>query len=200
MLYLIRHAEAVGNAEGRIMGWRDLPLTERGRAQARALGGWCASQGLSFAQVFASDLTRAWETATILAATTASPAPLPRPALREVGRGELEGRTPAEARTLRRTAVRLEPAAAVTARIAQVGAELRRAALTQTVAAVAHGGSVARLLRFYLGLSPEPGPGETTFSLHNTSVSILAFGPGRPTILAVNAIPHLADWRPATGG
>ncbi len=196
MLYLIRHAEAEGNAEGRIMGQQDLPLTARGREQARALGAWCVSQGLVFGTIFASDLARAWDTATILAAATGSPAPLSRPGLRELGRGELEGRTYAEARSLRAVARGLEPLPAVTQRIAESGRELRAAALEHQVAAVAHGGFLARLLRFYLGLPPEPRPGEMSFSLDNSGFSIVDFRPPRPGLLAVNALPHLADWRP----
>ena len=199
MLYLIRHAEAAGNAEGRIMGQRDLPLTDRGREQAQALGEWCARQGLVFGTVFASDLSRAWDTAAILARATASPAPVARPGLREVGRGELEGRTYAEARALRATAVGLEPPQIVAARISRVARELRAAALEGPVAAVGHGGSVARLLRFYLGLRPEPLPGDMGFSLQNSGVCILDFRAPRPALLAVNALPHLADWHPPIG-
>ena len=36
-LYLARHGESTGNAERLIFGQRDYPLTEKGRAQARAL-------------------------------------------------------------------------------------------------------------------------------------------------------------------
>ena len=196
MLYLIRHAEAEGNAEGRIMGQRDLPLTDRGKEQARALGDWCARHGILFGAVFSSDLCRARDTAAILAAATGSPAPLLRPGLRELGRGELEGRTYAEGRALRTAAHGLEPTHAVTRRIAETGRELRAAALEDIVAAVAHSGSLARLLRFYLGLPPEPRTGELGFSLHNSGISIVDFRPPRPALVAVNIVPHLADWRP----
>ncbi len=36
MLILVRHGESTGNAEGRLLGRIDAPLTDRGRAQARA--------------------------------------------------------------------------------------------------------------------------------------------------------------------
>lgn len=37
-LYLMRHGETVFNVQHRIQGWCDSPLTERGIAQARAMG------------------------------------------------------------------------------------------------------------------------------------------------------------------
>ena len=37
-LYFTRHGETVWNVENKICGMTDSPLTERGRAQARALG------------------------------------------------------------------------------------------------------------------------------------------------------------------
>ena len=37
-LYLARHGESTGNAQRLIFGQRDYPLTDKGRAQARALG------------------------------------------------------------------------------------------------------------------------------------------------------------------
>ncbi len=38
MIYLVRHGQTVFNAESRLQGRLDSPLTERGRAQALALG------------------------------------------------------------------------------------------------------------------------------------------------------------------
>jgi broad specificity phosphatase PhoE len=37
MLILLRHGESTGNAEGRLLGRIDAPLTDRGRSQAQAL-------------------------------------------------------------------------------------------------------------------------------------------------------------------
>ena len=60
-LYLARHGESTGNAERLIFGQRDYPLTEKGRAQARALGR--SLEGARIERVVASPLIRALETA-----------------------------------------------------------------------------------------------------------------------------------------
>lgn len=63
-LLLIRHGESVGNAEGRMMGQRDDPLTPLGQAQARRLAAALAEAGL--AHIYVSPLQRAAETAAAL--------------------------------------------------------------------------------------------------------------------------------------
>jgi broad specificity phosphatase PhoE len=65
-VYLARHAESDWNVENRFQGSTDRPLTERGRAQARALAAELAEIPLE--GVYASPLRRALETAEIVAA------------------------------------------------------------------------------------------------------------------------------------
>jgi len=193
VLLLIRHGQAEGNAQGRVMGQTDLPLTEAGRGQAAALGAWLQARGIRFRAVYASDLRRAADTARILSAACGGPLLL-RPELRELGRGSVEGRTHAEAAELRRlpgVAESFEREDAVALRLARAGAELRAAALEGPVAAVAHGGSISRLLRLYLGLPLAARPGESGFSLDNTGLTVLDFRAGRTTLLCCNALYHL---------
>ena len=59
MLILLRHGESTGNAEGRLLGRIDAPLTERGRAQARSL----AASVAGATRLVSSPLARARETA-----------------------------------------------------------------------------------------------------------------------------------------
>jgi broad specificity phosphatase PhoE len=66
-LLLIRHAESLGNAEGRMQGQSEFPLTDRGRAQAQALGQRLQDEDWPLAAIYASDLSRAAETAQIVA-------------------------------------------------------------------------------------------------------------------------------------
>jgi broad specificity phosphatase PhoE len=65
-LILVRHGETNWNRDGRWQGHADEPLNERGREQARALADELAAQPVD--AVYASDLSRARETAEIIAA------------------------------------------------------------------------------------------------------------------------------------
>jgi len=65
---LVRHCESVGNADGKVQGHADSPLSERGRAQARALARRWQTEGIAFDHVITSPLVRARETAAIIAA------------------------------------------------------------------------------------------------------------------------------------
>jgi broad specificity phosphatase PhoE len=60
VVYLARHGETAWSLSGQHTGRTDLPLTERGEANARALG--ARLSGLSFAKVFTSPLQRAIRT------------------------------------------------------------------------------------------------------------------------------------------
>jgi 2,3-bisphosphoglycerate-dependent phosphoglycerate mutase len=63
----LRHGESVGNAEERFQGQAEYPLTEAGRAQARALGQRWQREKMKFDLVITSPLARAKETAVIIA-------------------------------------------------------------------------------------------------------------------------------------
>src|SRR5208282_6027514 len=60
LVYLARHGETEWSLSGQHTGLTDIPLTERGEANARALGKRFA--GMSFAKVFTSPLQRAART------------------------------------------------------------------------------------------------------------------------------------------
>ena len=64
---LMRHGESVGNAESRWQGQADYPLTDTGRAQARALAVRWKNEKVKFDLVIASPLVRTKETAEIIA-------------------------------------------------------------------------------------------------------------------------------------
>ncbi|MFQ5879528.1 MAG: histidine phosphatase family protein, partial [Dehalococcoidia bacterium] len=75
-LILVRHGESVGNAERRLQGQGDFPLTELGREQSRRLGRYLAREGVN--AVYGSTIRRAWETAEAVGeALGLAPQPLP---------------------------------------------------------------------------------------------------------------------------
>ena len=66
-IYLVRHGETVWNAEGRMQGWQDSPLTSRGKAQAQTSARRLASlPTLPSPRVISSPLGRAISTANIV--------------------------------------------------------------------------------------------------------------------------------------
>jgi probable phosphoglycerate mutase len=86
---LARHGETEDNRPPlRFQGWRDTPLNQRGRSQARDLAWRLAGQGL--ASIWSSDLSRARETAEIVAQALGLPVCLDA-RLREGFRGRWEG-------------------------------------------------------------------------------------------------------------
>ena len=64
-LYVVRHAMTAWNAERRWQGQTDIPLSDEGRAQASSLVD--RLRGLGLVSVHTSDLSRARETAEIVA-------------------------------------------------------------------------------------------------------------------------------------
>ncbi len=60
-LCLVRHGETAWNAEGRVQGQTDVPLSEVGHAQARAAASVLAKE--RFTSIYSSDLVRARQTA-----------------------------------------------------------------------------------------------------------------------------------------
>src|SRR5512133_1933223 len=92
-LYVVRHAMTAWNAERRWQGQTDIPLNDEGRAQARALVDRLRGRGL--VSVHTSDLSRARETAVIVARALSLPLVSDRD-LRERGFGPFEGKTAAE--------------------------------------------------------------------------------------------------------
>jgi 2,3-bisphosphoglycerate-dependent phosphoglycerate mutase len=64
-LVLLRHCESIWNKEDRFAGWVDIPLSDRGRAEARQCGDALVRAGLRPDAVHTSMLSRAISTAEI---------------------------------------------------------------------------------------------------------------------------------------
>jgi 2,3-bisphosphoglycerate-dependent phosphoglycerate mutase len=62
ILVLVRHGESECNKKNLFTGWRDIDLTEKGIAEARAAGRRLTAEGLTFGIGFTSALVRAQRT------------------------------------------------------------------------------------------------------------------------------------------
>jgi uncharacterized phosphatase len=91
LLYLVRHGETDWNRERRIQGSTDIPLNDTGRAQAQSTGELLARR--RWDAIVASPLSRAFETASIIATAVGLPQPTIHPALVERNYGTAEGMT-----------------------------------------------------------------------------------------------------------
>jgi broad specificity phosphatase PhoE len=92
-LLLVRHGETDWNADGRLQGHTDRPLSDFGRRQARQLADELVDEELE--AIYSSDLSRARETAEILGKRLGLPVELD-PDLREKDWGTWEGLTAVE--------------------------------------------------------------------------------------------------------
>ena len=93
----IRHGETSWNVDTRIQGHLDIPLSANGRWQAERLASALRDEPL--AAIYASDLTRAWETAQYVGRTHGLEV-IKESGLRERGFGDFQGKTFAEIEAL----------------------------------------------------------------------------------------------------
>lgn len=71
MFFVLRHGQTQWNAELRLQGSTDIPLNETGRVQARTAAGFLKDQAIT--RIISSPLSRAHETASIVAETLKVP-------------------------------------------------------------------------------------------------------------------------------
>jgi broad specificity phosphatase PhoE len=183
---LVRHGETEWSRTGKHTGRTDIPLTERGREQARALK--IALESRRFERVLASPLQRAAETCRL--AGFGEVAEL-RDELMEWDYGDYDGRKTADIRegrpgwTLWRDGVPGgETAAEVGARVDRVIAELR--SLDGDELVFAHGHVLRVLAARWLGLEPAAG---RLFALDPATVSVLGYERETPVLRGWNEAP-----------
>ncbi|MFK3963384.1 histidine phosphatase family protein [Ensifer adhaerens] len=91
-LFVVTHTQSVHHVEGRVGGWYDTGLSERGRKDAAATAERLATLvGGRQVEIFSSDLLRTAETAAAIAARLAAPV-TETAALREISYGVAGGR------------------------------------------------------------------------------------------------------------
>lgn len=100
MIYLCRHGQTEFNAVGRRQGQVDSNLTEKGQAQAIAMGCRFAALNLPRCRIYASPLGRAHHSARLIAAELNGPPITLEPRLMEIGMGSWDGKTDAEIEVL----------------------------------------------------------------------------------------------------
>jgi broad specificity phosphatase PhoE len=199
-LLLIRHGESVANAEGRLQGHLDIPLSGRGRQQAELLAERLAPLGVE--SLYTSPLLRAKGTAQIVAGRLRLPVE-ERPALMERNVGELAGLTRDEivarfprympARTqLRQIEIEgFEQDAEFAQRVKDALAAIIDAHAQGTVAVITHGGIIFSFCRQTLRMpTVRPGP----FPVENASITTFDIVRGeapRATLVTLNDTCHL---------
>jgi 2,3-bisphosphoglycerate-dependent phosphoglycerate mutase len=201
-IILVRHGETHWNAAGRIQGQVDSPLTERGIAQAKAVGK--RLQHEPFTSLYASHLGRVIETARHIAAVTGHAITIDE-RLQERAYGIFEGLTYAEAESQhgeiyaaycaqRHTADFTLPGAESLRDLVERGQailqELAQKHLGERIVIVSHGALLGAVLRHYLGV---PLGGKHGFRLPNGSLSEVLYEGGDWRVETLGEVYHLRN-------
>jgi phosphoserine phosphatase len=197
-LLLIRHAETAWNAEGRVQGQTDVPLSDTGHEQARKLATRLNSR--RFDAIYSSDLLRAMQTAQPVAEGRGM-AIAGLSELREIGFGQWEGLTrqeiqegwPAEYAAWVADSLHSRPPGGemvedLQARVLTTFRQIIAAHEGQTLAIVTHGGALRAGMIGLLGL---PLDAYHVFRVDNTALVELHLGGPHPRLVRCNDTAHL---------
>jgi probable phosphoglycerate mutase len=178
-IVLVRHGQTEWSAAGRHTGRTDVPLTEEGRRQARALA--VCLQRWRLTRVLASPLQRATETARLAGFEEAIAA---RPDLMEWDYGQYEGRTTAEIRQERPDWMLWRDGVPGGETVEHVGRRADRVieevrGVDDDVALFAHGHILRVLGARWIGLPPDSG---SRLALDTATVCVLGYERETPVI------------------
>jgi broad specificity phosphatase PhoE len=200
VIVLLRHGESTGNAEMRWQGQSDYPLTDTGRAQARALAERWKAEKEHFDLIVCSPLSRARETAGILAAELDAPVEAD-PLWMERDNGEFSGLTAHEATERFPRPDFINPYDAVGGQgegdweLFLRGGQglhdlLRRPAGRYLV--ISHGGLLNQVMHAVVGIAPHANNAGPRFRFGNTGFARLIYHPKqhRWTIDTLNDRAH----------
>ena len=202
----LRHAESVGNVESRWQGQSDYPLTEMGRAQARALAERWKKEEVKFDLVITSTLVRARETAEIATSYLNEVRIELNPILMERHIGEMEGLTMDEVLKMPQPPY-VTPYDAIGGegegdwalflRAGQALQEFLRKPPGRYLV-VSHGGFLNQLMHAVVGVAPHVDPSGVRFRFENTSFARVMYYPHqhRWLIDTVNDRAHLKNLKP----
>ncbi|MCT2281071.1 bifunctional RNase H/acid phosphatase [Micromonospora chalcea] len=202
-LILVRHGETERTVQKHYSGRGDVPLTERGRAQARATAARVAALAPSVAAVVSSPLSRCTATAEAIAAQVGNPPVRTDDDLIECDFGVWEGHTFAEVRerwaaeldawlaSTRVAPPKGESFVAVAERTGRAVDRLRSAYPGETVVVVSHVSPIKLVLRDALAA------GDAFLHrlyLDTAGISVLDLYPdGGVAVRSVNDTSHLTD-------
>jgi broad specificity phosphatase PhoE len=201
-LFLVRHGESIWNAEQRVQGQADPPLSTLGLQQASALAGTLRTRPL--AAVYCSPLARARQTAAQISAPHGL-SPCVEDALRELSLGEWQGQARAALHTDTASLYRMWCAHPMTVR--PPGGETLHEALTRvgpavesvvaqhpgaTVVLVMHSIVGRVLLCHLLGTGLELVP---RLKLKTASISVVRLTDGKAVLERLGDISHLGALR-----
>lgn len=200
---LLRHGESVGNAESRWQGQADYPLTERGRSQAQALAQRWKRERMKFDYIISSPLSRARETAEIIASKLGYVVEL-EPLWLERDNGEFAGLTAHEVRQNFQHPDFTTPYDPVGndgegdwelfLRAGQaLHALLKREPARYLI--VSHGGLLNQVMHAIVGIVPQANNAGTRFRFGNTAFAQLLYFPNqhRWAVDKLNDHAHWAD-------
>ena len=208
-IILIRHGQSTANASGVWQGQLDFPLSEQGRLQAADTGR--ALKGTKISGVYTSPLSRAFETAQIVAWEAGfSGEVVPMPNLMERHGGILEGHTWAEQEARNPALAKKFLSLPEEERWTLVGAETEEEILDRfkkalsairsrhpipdgSIVVVSHGGVMRTFLRDLFGPTVLPGVERAP----NASITRLLWDPKEqdapPRLLELASTSHLSD-------
>jgi len=198
-IILVRHGQTIWNLELKYQGHADIELSPAGLEQAAQVAGRLA--GINPAAVYSSDLSRAFQTAEIIAAKYGLPVSKV-PDLREVNFGEWEGKNyesinsqwPALMGKLFTHPDEIEiPGGetfqALQARAMKVVDQLAARHAEETILVVSHGATIRTILCSILHM---PLRYIWNIKQDNTAVNIIEIYPKRAIVSLVNDTNHLA--------
>lgn len=186
---LIRHGMTNWNTERRAQGQTDIPLNETGRMQAQALANRLMNE--EWDCIFSSDLSRAQETAEIVAGSIGLRVQTDS-RLREMYKGETEGTT-LEERLSRwgdgweRLALGIEEDISIINRGTSFISEIADILRGKRILIVSHGALIELTLKT---LIPQI---KTEGQLHNTSITIINYSDSKWDCERFNCAKHLGS-------
>jgi probable phosphoglycerate mutase len=198
----IRHGETAWNADTRIQGHIDIPLNVKGQWQAAQLAKALAAQDKLHA-VYSSDLKRAHQTATAVAALQGLEV-VSHPGLRERGFGAFEGKTfaeieialPEDSLLWRKRDPHWTPPnggeslIVMEQRVRQTLNELASQHTGQHIALFAHGGVMDLLYRI---ATQQDLQAPRTWALTNTAINRLLWTPQSVSLVGWSDTSHLDE-------